>query len=99
VNGFGCGSLTVSKEWALYGSLYPVPLNMRPIGGGWKMAVNGVCIASKPSVGSNQWWHEIHDHHRRLLQAERADPTWASMDNDVWWPDFYGRNLMVSSIC
>lgn len=44
-NGFGRGSFTVAEAWALYHTRYPVPPDMRlPSSGGWRMAVNKICV-------------------------------------------------------
>jgi hypothetical protein len=54
VNGFGRGSLTVAKAWALYCARYPVPPDMRvPSGGGWRMAVNGIGVPVEERADPN----------------------------------------------
>jgi hypothetical protein len=89
-NGFGRGSLTVAKAWALYEARYPVPPDMHlPGGGAWKMAVNGIGIPPAPMPGTELWFQEIRDQRRRLQPEELSDPTWAATDNNAWWVDFF----------
>jgi hypothetical protein len=51
MNGFGRGSLTITKGWALHKSRCPVSPDMRPpSSGGWKIVVNTVGIPSAPTA-------------------------------------------------
>jgi hypothetical protein len=55
------------------------------------MANNNVDIPLAPMVGSEQWYREIHDRNRVMMPKKRADPTWATTNNDLWWNDLYMR--------
>jgi hypothetical protein len=53
------------------------------------MAADDIDILLVPKIDSDQWWQEIHDHHRKSSEAEQASPKWDASGNDSCWADFF----------